>query len=169
MVIGLRRVNLVANVGSVIGFMASPSGALHHLYEKLLPLRSLGNINLLGDMSLTSGSLDFNGSLDTDCGNLDLDCGIYKRGKNSPLSIDGSVNTSSFNPSQLLPGLAPLTRISFETMIDLVIGKKVISKEVWSWLSRRWNGMVLFFLTFLLKLDFLATKWTGRCALPLRP
>ncbi|HBN62804.1 MAG TPA: hypothetical protein DD424_02740 [Porphyromonadaceae bacterium] len=160
-VIGLRRVNLVANVGSVIGFMASPSGALHHLYEKLLPLRSLGNINLLGDMSLTSGSLDFNGSLDTDCGNLDLDCGIYKRGKNSPLSIDGSVNTSSFNPSQLLPGLAPLTRISFETMVDLVIGKKGYIKGSVELAvpTVEWNGFI--FSDISAKARFFGDKMDG--------
>lgn len=142
--IDLHRFNLVANVWDVLGFMASPSGKLHHLYEKLLPLRALGNINLLGDVTLTTHSVDFNGALGTDCGNLDLDCGIYKKGKSGPLNIDGRVNSSSFDPSQLLPGLAPLTRVSFETLVDLVIGKKGFIKgnadlaipEI------EWNGFV---------------------------
>lgn len=118
----LRRLNVVANVNRALGFMASPSSLLHSYYKKLQPLASLGDIDLLGDLSLTPQSLDFNGSLDTDCGNLDIDCGVMKD-RSSQLHIDGSVASASFNPSSILPQLAPLTNVTFESEADLALGR----------------------------------------------
>lgn len=118
----LRRLNVVANVGSALAFMASPSSLLHPLYTKIKPLASLGDIDLLGDLTLTPGSLDFNGSLNTDCGNLDIDCGLLKS-RNSQLRIDGRVMSSAFNPSSILPQLASMTRIVFESEADIIVGR----------------------------------------------
>ncbi len=124
--VDLRRVNLVANVGDVLGFMATPASGLLPLYDKLAPYGSLGDIDLLGDLSFTSQAIDFNGSLSTSCGNLDIDCGISKPGKNSPLRIDGRVSSLSFNPSLVDPRLASITQLCFETEADLTVENKNI-------------------------------------------
>lgn len=122
--VDLRRLNLVANVGDALGFMSSPSSGLRPLYDKLSPYDGLGDIDLLGDLSMTPQGIDFNGSLSTSCGNLDIDCGISKSGPTAPLSIDGRVSSTSFNPSLLDPRLSPITQICFETEADLTIENK---------------------------------------------
>ncbi|MCM1077817.1 MAG: translocation/assembly module TamB [Bacteroides sp.] len=124
MEINLQRLNLVANVAHVMQFMQSPSSPLHKLYDQLSPLKGLGNVNLLGDLSLTPKNVDFNGSLNTSCGNIDMDCGLYKANAYAPLRIDGHVGASAFNPSALMPQLAPLTLISFEAEADMSIKSK---------------------------------------------
>lgn len=117
----LRRLNLAMNIPHALGFMKAPGSMLHHLYAKLLPLESLGDINLLGDLTLTPRSADFNGSLITACGNIDMDCGMLKAGKGAPLRVDGRVSSLSFNPSTLLPQLSALTQITFDSEADLTI------------------------------------------------
>lgn len=156
--IDFRRLNLVANVGNALGFMSSPSSMLHGLYKKLQPLGALGDINLLGDLMLTPHELDFNGSLDTDCGNLDLDCGLYKTGKYAPLHIDGRVSSSSFNPSALLPQLASLTQVTFESTADLSINKngRIKGAAALSVPQIEWNGYV--FTDILAKAKFFGDR-----------
>ncbi len=116
-----RRLNLALNIPQALGFMRPSGSLLHHLYPKLLPLESLGDINLLGDLSLTPHGVDFNGSLNTACGNVDMDCGLLKMGKGDPLRVDGRVSSLSFNPSSLLPQLSALTQIAFDSEADLTI------------------------------------------------
>ncbi len=143
--VDLRRLNLVANVPAALGFMASPSSMFHSLYGKLSPLAELGNIDLLGDLSFTPKSLDFNGSLNTGCGNIDIDGGLYRDGKSSPLKIDGRVTTSSFAPANILPQLAPLANVAFDASGDVVIAQNsyITGNAQVNVTELEWNGYAL--------------------------
>lgn len=121
--VDLHRVNLVLNVPGTLALFASPSSPLHQFYKKFSSLNTLGYIDLLGDMSFNPGSLDFNGSLATDCGNIDIDCGLYHNTPKGSLRIDGRINSVSFDPSALLPQLAPVTNLSFEANGDVTVVK----------------------------------------------
>ncbi|MCM1356860.1 MAG: translocation/assembly module TamB [Staphylococcus sp.] len=140
--VDLRRLNVVANVDHALGFMASPSSMLHSQYEKLLPLAALGDIDLLGDLTFTPVSLDFNGSLNTACGNLDIDGGFFKAGSYAPMRVDGRVSSVAFDPSHLLPQLAALTEISFDSEANLVIvpGGGINGNATLSLPKIDWNG-----------------------------
>lgn len=116
----LQRLNVVMNMERALDFSVSPSSLLHKYHKTLLPLATLGDIDLLGDLMLTPKSIDFNGSLNTACGNLDIDCGMIK-GPGSQMRIDGGVSSASFNPSTLLPQLAALTQVSFESEADVTL------------------------------------------------
>lgn len=121
--VDLRRVNFVVNVPSLLAVLASPSNPFHSHSKGLSSLKALGNIDLLGDLAFTPGSLDFNGSLDSECGNIDIDCGVYRPRPKSPLRINGRASTVSFDPSALSPQLARLTKIAFDIHGDVTVVK----------------------------------------------
>lgn len=140
--IEINRLNLVTNLPRAIGYMANSSGQLSKLYQKLEPLSPLGDINILGDFRLTPRSLDFIGSFDSDCGNLDIDCNLYRRENNAPLEIFGNVSSLGFSPSQLDKSIAPLTNIDFDGEVNLSIAPKgMIEGHVGFYVDLvEWNG-----------------------------
>ncbi len=119
--VDLRRLNVRTSVPKALDYLSKPASPLNHLYRKLSALAPLGDINLLGDLSLTPESIDFNGALDTDCGNIDIDCGIFKNRTGGPLELDGVISSMAFMPSELHKSLAPLSNIAFDAKADLVI------------------------------------------------
>lgn len=119
--VSLQRLNVQASVPQALSYISNETNLGHDLYKRLLPLAPLGEIDLLGDLTLQPGGIDFNGALDTDCGSVDIDCGLKKDGPEGPLRIDGFVSSMGLNPSALHKSLTPLTYISFESEADLTI------------------------------------------------
>lgn len=93
----LKRLNLVMNVPRSLAYLADPASPFNKLYPKLKALEPLGDINLLGDLEMNGKSIDFEGSFDSDCGNLDINGNLFKQDKQSPLEIVGTVSTLAFN------------------------------------------------------------------------
>lgn len=118
----LSRLSVNVSVPDILAIIKEPDAPGHGLYEKLSRLAPLGEVNLLGSLGLSGRSIDFNGSMLTDCGNVDIDCGIRHESKGLPLIIDGTVNTDGFNPSALLDkGGETLSEIAFDCHADLTI------------------------------------------------
>jgi len=138
----INRLNLVMNVPRALRYMMSPASPLFHLGERLKELSPLGDINLLGDLNLTPQSLDFVGSFDSDCGNLDIDCNLYRKDRMSPVEIVGTVSSGSFTPSLLNKTIAPLENIAFNADAALSVGRHgkdiaghagiIVSDAVWN-------------------------------------
>lgn len=144
--IDLRRVNVVANTDGILSFIKSrPEIVSTTQYAELEPLGALGEVNILGDLTLTPRNLDFNGSLITDCGNLDIDCGLFKPAAYSSLRIDGKIESTAFNPSLLIPELQSLTHTAFKAEGDISIGedKRINGTTSMSVNELVWNGYPL--------------------------
>ncbi len=123
LLIDFHRLNVEASMPRMLGYISRDKSPLKMLYEKISFLEPLKDINLLGDFSYNSGNISFNGSLDTGCGNLDIDFAMSNLDKKSPLKVDGTIETLSFNPSSFLSAIAPLTHISLGSKIGLTIAK----------------------------------------------
>lgn len=124
-VIDLNRVSINVNIPDALSLLANPDIPGHNLYPTLSKLSPLGEINLLASVNATSRSIDINGSLLTDCGNIDLDCGLSRAAKYAPLKIDGTIMTDGFNPSGLIgKDGEQLTDIALEGRADLSISGK---------------------------------------------
>ncbi len=119
------RISLNVSIPDALDILSMPDAPSHKLYARIKRFAPLGEVNLLGSLAATSRSIDLNGSLLTDCGNIDIDCGIARNGKNSPLRIDGSISTDGFNPSSLLgKGGEPLTEIAIDGNADISLGAR---------------------------------------------
>lgn len=119
--IDLSRLSINVSLPAVIDFLSRPDAPGHGIHEKLNRLSPLGEVNLLGSVGADASRLDFNGSLLTDCGNIDLDCGISRRDSSSPLAVDGYAGMENFDPSGIVPALADLEDITLESRADLTI------------------------------------------------
>jgi len=119
--IDLERVSANFNAPATLSVLASRGDRERVLATKLKPLASLGDINLLGQLSANNSALDFNGSVITTAGSIDIDAGVMRTSPSTPLKIDGTVTATNFNPSGLSNGVKPLTDISLEAMADLSI------------------------------------------------
>lgn len=123
--IDLDRLSVNVNIPDALALLARPETPGHHLYDKLKKLAPLGNVNLLASVGASAKNADINGSILTDCGNIDIDCGVSQTSTNAPLKIDGTITTDGFNPSALFgKGGAQLTEVALECRADLAIGKK---------------------------------------------
>ena len=119
----LDHVSMNFNMPSVLATMRRFGNSGAKLTDRLKPLSSLGDINLLGQISATVRSLDFKGSIITSSGSVDIDAGVMRRSPESPLLIDGVLVASDLNPSGLHAKLAPLTGLTLESTVDLSIGR----------------------------------------------
>lgn len=119
--INLERISANFNAPSTISILSSLGDKERALARKLSPLASLGDINLLGRLGADNRSLDFNGSVITTAGSIDIDAGVMRDSPSAPVKIDGIVTASEFNPSGLLPALHPLTDVSLHASADLSI------------------------------------------------
>ena len=139
--VDLRRLSVQASVPQSLSYMAKTTSPFHHIYDRLSVLAPLGDINLLGDLTLTPSGIDFNGALDTGCGNIDMDCGILRE-RSGALRIDGFLSSTAFDPSALHKSLAPLTHIAFDTEADMTIyGSKNIKGGIGLTIPElTWNG-----------------------------
>lgn len=120
--VDLHRLSIQASAPQALSYIAKTTSPFHHLYDRLAPLAPLEDINLLGDLTVTPSGIDFNGALDTGCGNIDIDCGILKD-ESGAIRIDGFLSSTAFDPSALHKSLAPLTHIAFDTEADLTFYK----------------------------------------------
>lgn len=138
----LQRLSLRLDCPMALDFIPKLSESAARLADRLAPLRSLGQIDLLGRLSATPTSADFNGSLLTDCGDLDLDADISRASKDSPLVIYGDLSTSSFSPAGLLPALTGLSDVSLHAHADLSIvsGKNLTGTAGLTVESLEWRG-----------------------------
>lgn len=123
LVIDLQRISANFNAPATISTLSSVIGHDNKLITQLNKYSSLGDINLLGQLAATPSSADFNGSIITSCGSIDIDAGLMRASREAPLKIDGRVVAMDFNPSKLGTGLSRLTDISFEAAADLAIGR----------------------------------------------
>ncbi len=121
----LERLSVNINVPEAINLLSTPGAPGHELVPALRRFEPLGEVNILGSVAGARNKLDFNGSVLSDCGNFDLDCGISREGNNGPLKIDGMVATNGFDPSHLLGRKEiPLTDVTLEGRADLMIGHR---------------------------------------------
>lgn len=119
----LREFDLGLSVEALAKYSAIPGSPLSRTYNSVKPFTPLGVINMLGEISGSPKHLDFNGEIRTECGNIGMDCGIFRISKNSPLKIDGVVETEKFNPSLLDKNLSKLTTITFDAIFDIAIAR----------------------------------------------
>lgn len=121
--IEIERITANFNIPEALKAIAKINEKTASLAQKLQPLASLGDINILGQMDATSRSMDFNGSIVTSCGSIDIDAGAMRPTPDSPLRVDGSIATMDLNPSGLDAKFARLTGITLESTADLAISK----------------------------------------------
>ena len=121
--VNLERLSANFNAPATLSILSSLGDKERTLAGKLAPLASLGDINLLGRLAADNRSLDFNGSIITTAGSIDIDAGIMRASQSAPIKVDGIVTASEFNPSGLLPSLRPLTDISLQASADLSISR----------------------------------------------
>lgn len=121
--IEIERITANFNIPEALKAIAKINEKTASLAQKLQPLASLGDINILGQMDATSRSMDFNGSIVTSCGSIDIDAGAMRPTPDSPLRVDGSIATMDLNPSGLDAKFARLTGITLESTADLSISK----------------------------------------------
>lgn len=121
--IDLERVNANFNAPATLSVLSSRGKKEQELAAKLKPLASLGDINLLGQLSANTSNLDFDGSIITTAGSIDIDAGIMRANPSAPLIIDGIITASGFDPSGLGQGLKPLTNVSLEASADLSVSQ----------------------------------------------
>lgn len=121
--IDLGRVSANFNAPATLSVLASRGEKERELADRLKHLASLGDINLLGQLSANTSGLDFNGSIITSAGSIDIDAGITRHDFNAPLKIDGIITASDFDPSGLGVGLTQLTDLSLEASADLSISR----------------------------------------------
>lgn len=119
--INLERISANFNAPATLSILSSLGDKERALARKLTPLASLGDINLLGRLAADNRNLDFNGSVITTAGSIDIDAGIMRDSPSAPVKVDGTVTASEFNPSGLLPALRPLTDVSLQASADLSI------------------------------------------------
>lgn len=116
----LQKFDFGVNLPSISKY-ASISGSPFNKFERtLMSLKPLGLVNLIGNISGTPRSLDFDGRLLTDCGDVDIDFGIMQ-GIQSEIKIDGIISSSYFDPSLLGSNLSKFTGVSVESEFDLAI------------------------------------------------
>ena len=76
--INLERISANFNAPATLSILSSLGDKERALARKLTPLASLGDINLLGRLAADNRSLDFNGSVITTAGSIDIDAGIMR-------------------------------------------------------------------------------------------
>ena len=125
LIIDLSRISANFNGPATVAAIAATSHNGQKLARQLKPLVTLGDINLLGQLAAGSSNIDFNGSLITTCGSIDIDAGVMRTaGADSPLKVDGRISAVDFNPSGLAPGVSGLTKVSLDATADLMIGRR---------------------------------------------
>lgn len=142
--INLERISANFNAPGSLSMLASRGDRERALAKKLKPLASLGDINLLGQMAANTSSLDFNGSIITTAGSIDIDAGVARPTKSAPIKIDGTIKAAAFNPSGLETRLKQLTNVSLEASADLSVSRSgaingiaemQIDNAIWSGVS----------------------------------
>lgn len=123
--VDLSRISANFNGPATVAAIAAASPDGRKLASQLKPLVTLGDINLLGQLAAANSHIDFNGSLVTTCGSIDIDAGIMRaRRPYSPIKIDGRIVAADFNPSGLAPAISGLTEVSLAAHADLTIGHR---------------------------------------------
>ena len=120
----LQPFDLGVNVEALTKYSSIPGNPLSKLHKTLEPLKSLGEINLLGEIAASPKNMDFNGEIRTECGNIGVALGILRVTPASPLKIDGVLGTEKFNPSQIDSRLSKLTEVAFDAIVDLSIANR---------------------------------------------
>ncbi|MDE5749606.1 MAG: translocation/assembly module TamB [Duncaniella sp.] len=106
------RVNAILYAPTALRLLGSVSPKLSRLATgPLASLSGLGEVNLMTSGEGTASRITANGSIITDCGDLDLS-GTLSRPRPGVSEIDASVDMIELNPSGLLPALARLTDVS---------------------------------------------------------
>ncbi|MDE6066784.1 MAG: translocation/assembly module TamB [Duncaniella sp.] len=123
LVIDLDRISANFNGPATVAAIAAASHDGRKIASSLSPLASLGDISVLGQLGAANSHIDFNGSIVTSCGSIDIDAGIMRSaGAYGPLKIDGKISSKDFNPSGISPAVSGLTDVSLEAIADLTIG-----------------------------------------------
>lgn len=120
--IDLPRLSVKMDVDSALNFAAANIEGGDVQARKLAMLGHLGQIDLLGAVSGGPGILDFDGSLLTECGDVDIDAVLSRNGRTAPLSLAGTVSTVDFNPGLFIEQLRRLENVSLDAEFDLAIG-----------------------------------------------
>ncbi len=117
----LTKFDIGASIPSLTKYADIHGSPLAKAGKTLEELTSLGMVKITGDIAGTPLGLDYNGQIFTDCGDFDLDFGLMRYDKKSPLKIDGTISCPAFDPSQLNQMLTKLTNVSLESAFDLAI------------------------------------------------
>ncbi|MCM1522392.1 MAG: translocation/assembly module TamB [Muribaculaceae bacterium] len=142
--VDLPRLNINVSAPALMQFLSQVTT----IPPSLGSLGSLGRVDILASVSASAGFADFDGSIVTDCGNIDLNGSLRKPSPRSPLEIDGIAQIISLNPSELYAPLARLTDISMELRSNLSItpdktivgtAEMLMSDAVWK--GQRYNNL----------------------------
>ncbi|MCM1163888.1 MAG: translocation/assembly module TamB [Muribaculaceae bacterium] len=99
------------------------SPAIHTDFP-LQSLSPLGRIDILGAVEGSASVISIDGSIVSECGDIDLNASLRHSDAAKTTSIDGVVNIISFNPSALHPSLTHLTEVNMDIRSNLTIGPK---------------------------------------------
>ena len=119
----LPRLSLNMDVPATLRLMQSFGPKAVPLTQKLAPLSNLGRVNLLASVEGDARSIDFDGSIVTACGNIDLDASVSRRSPSAPLVIEGNADIISFDPSTLDHSVARLTDVNMHLRADMTVSR----------------------------------------------
>lgn len=122
LMIDLPRLSVDFSAPMVLQTLGSVNSRLAALSGQIASLSALGHVNLLTSVTATHSSIDANGTLSTDCGEIDIDAGIIRHGDARSIDIDGHIKLMDFNPSALHPSLQQLTELSAAINGEVTIG-----------------------------------------------
>lgn len=134
--IDLPRLNLNTSVPALMSWLER----VGHIPANLAGLSALGRVDLMASASASATSVSVDGSVITACGDIDIDATLSRPTPAGPVSIEGDVDVISFDPSELLPQLSPLTGIGLHARADLTmahgkptggVAELLVSEAVW--------------------------------------
>mgnify|MGYP001660971123 FL=1 len=127
----VRHDNLYAGINRLS--ISAPGEDIASIVSYFTPLKPdvaellgrAGNVNLLGDLTFSRRELGFNGAIDCDAGNVDVDVMAALPSQNAPLQLQGTVSTEQFSPAVLIPSLSgKFGQVGLNSDFDLSLGKR---------------------------------------------
>jgi len=123
----IPRLNVVLYAPTALRLIGSVNPKLGKLAGKeLAPLANLGEVNLMTAIEGTLSRITADGSIVTDCGDIDLK-GTASLPRKGVAEIDASVDLMEVNPSTLHHSLAQLTEVTLRANARLNLSGKSVS------------------------------------------
>ena len=118
--------DISADVPQVAATLASTGNpAMVGLSEKLTPLLPLGDVGLAGRLLLRKDYADFDGSITTALGDIDLEGKATFR-EDGSVATEGSFETVDFTPTPLAERLEPLSSLTSDGSFHLLVKPRAI-------------------------------------------